>query len=72
MFKLRALRLELDWTLLKVASLTGISPGDISEIERGYRKVYPGWRRRLADAYGVKESDLFDPETGALLEAEAA
>jgi len=40
--------------------LTGIASPDISAMERGTRYPHPGWRRRLAAAFKVAESELFD------------
>jgi transcriptional regulator with XRE-family HTH domain len=44
---------------LKLSYLTGIAPGDISRIENGWIKPYPGWRKRLAEALGVTQDQLF-------------
>jgi len=44
---------------LKLAFLTGISPGDISRIECGWIRPYPSWRKRLAEALGTTETELF-------------
>ena len=47
---------------LKLAFLTGISPGDISRIENGWILPYPSWRKRLAEALDTTESELFPGE----------
>ena len=39
--------------------MTDIYPNDISQIERGERKAFPGWRKRLAKALEVPEEELF-------------
>jgi hypothetical protein len=39
--------------------LTGIAGPDISAIERGTRYPHPGWRRRIAAAFRLPESELF-------------
>jgi transcriptional regulator with XRE-family HTH domain len=56
---LRKFRKQKRLSQLKLAFLTGIAPGDISRIENGWLKPYPGWRRRFADALGVTENQLF-------------
>jgi hypothetical protein len=47
-----------------VSMLTGIASPDISAIERGTRYAHPGWRRRLAAAFKVPETELFDEVPG--------
>ena len=39
--------------------LTGIDPGALSKIERCIWPCGPGWRRKLAEAFGMNESELF-------------
>ena len=48
---------------LSLAKLTNIAPGDISRIENGWIHPYPGWRKRLAEALGVSERELFPENT---------
>jgi transcriptional regulator with XRE-family HTH domain len=57
--RLREERRRRGWSLTRVTALTGISTCDVSLIERGLRPAYPGWRRRLAEAYGLPEAELF-------------
>jgi transcriptional regulator with XRE-family HTH domain len=45
--------------MTRVAGLTGIAASDLSQIERGARPAFPGWRRRLAHAFGMPEEALF-------------
>jgi transcriptional regulator with XRE-family HTH domain len=56
---LREERLRRGWTQVKVCTLTGIAPSDLSLIERGLRPAFPGWRRRIAEAFGVPPEQLF-------------
>ncbi|MBI3932401.1 MAG: helix-turn-helix transcriptional regulator [Acidobacteria bacterium] len=60
--RLRAERLRRGWSMTRVAGLTGISPSDLSQLERGLRPAFPGWRRRLSDVFGVSEGELFARE----------
>jgi len=46
---------------LRLAFLTGIQPPEISRIETGRIKPYPGWRRRIARALKTTEAELFPP-----------
>ncbi|MFN2444082.1 MAG: helix-turn-helix domain-containing protein [Vicinamibacterales bacterium] len=56
---LRAERKRRGWSLTRLSGLTLISASDLSQIERGQRHVYPGWRHRIAEAFGLPESHLF-------------
>jgi transcriptional regulator with XRE-family HTH domain len=56
---LKKIRHDKKLSQLKLAFLTGIGPSEISRIENGWIKPYPGWRKRLADALGVTEHQLF-------------
>jgi transcriptional regulator with XRE-family HTH domain len=58
---LRRERQRRGWSLLIVSAKTGITSGDLSLIERGKREAFPGWRRRIATAFGQPESVLFAP-----------
>lgn len=58
--KLRKIRQERGWSLVKLCQKTGIDPGNLSRIERGYIYPYPGWRRRLAEALETPEKILFE------------
>ena len=58
--RLREHRLERGWSLVQVCVLTGISPADPSLVERGLRPCFPGWGRRLAEAYDVPVEELLD------------
>jgi len=59
---LKKVRNEKGLSQLKLALMTGIAPGDISRIENDWLRPYPGWRKRLARALGVPESELFPDE----------
>lgn len=45
-----------------LAKLSNISQTDISRIENGGIKVYPGWRLRLAKALDIPAAELFPKE----------
>ena len=59
MDNLKKIRTEQGLSQLSLAKLTDIAPSDISRIENGWLKPYPGWCKRLADALEVKENELF-------------
>ena len=61
--KLREIRKGKGLSQLRLSFMTDISPWDISRIENGWIKPYPGWRRRLSRALGTPESELF-PSNG--------
>lgn len=56
---LRAERRKRGWSLTYVSGLTGIAHADLSMLERGLRPAFPGWRRRLARAFGLPAEELF-------------
>ncbi len=62
MNNLKEIRTRKGLSQLSLAKLTDIAPADISRIENGWLKPYSGWRKRLADALGVSEAELF-PES---------
>ncbi|MDP1568954.1 MAG: helix-turn-helix transcriptional regulator [Vicinamibacterales bacterium] len=66
MLKLRTERLRRGWSQTQVTLRTGITPADLSMIERGLRPAYPGWRRRLSEAFALPEDYLFAEDTDAL------
>lgn len=60
---LREIRTKRGLSQLKLAKLTNIAPSDISRIENGWVRPYAGWKKRLARALRVPQSELF-PEGG--------
>jgi len=62
MNKLKEVRNKMGFSQLRLAMLTGIAPGDISRIENGWLRPYPGWRKRLSRALGTTETELFPDE----------
>jgi transcriptional regulator with XRE-family HTH domain len=68
--RLREERLRRGWTQTRLSALTGIASPDLSAIERGRRPVFAGWRRRLAEVFGVPEVALFG-ESGTEAERRA-
>ena len=57
--KLREERQRRGWSLVDVTMKTGIASADVSLMERGLKPAYPGWRRRLSQAFGLPEAELF-------------
>jgi predicted transcriptional regulator len=60
---LKEIRKEKGVSQVKLSRLTLIAPSDISRIENGWLRPYPGWRKRLADALGESEEVVF-PKNG--------
>ncbi|MCL6612472.1 MAG: helix-turn-helix domain-containing protein [Peptococcaceae bacterium] len=56
---LKKTRVKKGFSLLKLYQATGIDPANLSRLERGLVPAYPGWRKRIAEALGVPESELF-------------
>lgn len=46
-------------SLVDVCRMTGIAPGDLSNVERGRQTAFPSWRQRIAEAFGLPEETLF-------------
>ena len=59
---LKEVRKQLGFSQLTLAKLTNIAPTEISRIENGWLRPFPGWRKRLAKALGVTEKELFPEE----------
>lgn len=53
----------------RLAAMTGIAPQDISALENGWKRPYPGWKKRIARALGVDGDALFEEVDDASLEA---
>jgi transcriptional regulator with XRE-family HTH domain len=56
---LRVERQRRGWSQTRLSALTGISSPDLSAIENGHRPVYPSWRRRLEQVFGMPAEQLF-------------
>ena len=59
--RLRTFRERAALTQRELAELAGITPVQISRIERGEAEPYPGTVRKLATALGVAPSELMGP-----------
>lgn len=59
MLTMRRERIRRRWSLTKLTVLTGIDTAALSRIERGVWPCGPGWRRRIAKAFGMPEDVLF-------------
>jgi transcriptional regulator with XRE-family HTH domain len=56
--RLREERLRQKLSLHRLSMITGIAAPDLSNLERGLRPLYPGWRRRIARALKIKVENL--------------
>ncbi|MDI7245863.1 MAG: helix-turn-helix transcriptional regulator [Bacillota bacterium] len=59
MLALRRERLNRGWSLTQLTVMTGIDTAALSRIERQVWPCGPGWRRRIAEAFGMPEELLF-------------
>lgn len=57
MLQLRVERQRRGLSQTKLSGMTGIASTDISAIENGWKRPFPGWRKRIAKALGVPESE---------------
>lgn len=64
MFRLTRERQKKGWSKCELSRRTGIFAPDLVNIENGKRHVYPGWRKKIAEAMGLPEEYLFQ-EVGA-------
>jgi transcriptional regulator with XRE-family HTH domain len=62
--QIRRERQQKAWTLAEVSKRTGISIPDLSRIELGEVRVYPGWSRRLVRLFRMSADTLFAPIEG--------
>lgn len=70
--RLRELRKARGLTLQKVADMTGIAFTNIGKMETGERDLKSWHMEKFAEAYGVCQADLFNPEAGGLTPEERA
>ena len=56
--KIRNLREERGWFQRDLAMRTGIHAPTISQIENGIVKLWPGYAKRVAKAFGVSVEEL--------------
>lgn len=57
MIRLREERLRRGLSQTKLSIMTGIASTDISAIENGWKKPFPGWKKRIAGALEVEDSE---------------
>lgn len=60
--RLKELRQARGLSLTQLAFKAQIHPSNLSKLEAGFLPLYPNWKRRLAQALGVKEEELEDGE----------
>ena len=58
--RVKVLLAERDLLLRDAAEQLGVKPGVLSKIVSGSICAWPSLRTRMADFFGVPESDLFD------------
>lgn len=63
--RLREWRERNGWKLEEGAGLLGVSPSQLSRLERGQRGIRPHDRVRYARLFGAKVADIFPPEAVA-------
>jgi len=62
MNNLKKIRVELGFSQFDLAKLANITPSDISRIENDKIFPYPGWRKKLSEALGKTEIEVFPNE----------
>ncbi len=61
MLKMKAVRLDRGWSQVDLAYHARMQPSEVSRIERGNARPYPGQAVRLAEALGLSETELLEP-----------
>ena len=59
LLKLRKVRQGREWSLTDVTVKTGIPEPTLSALENGKLHPYPGYKRRIANAFKMPEDELF-------------
>jgi transcriptional regulator with XRE-family HTH domain len=65
---IREMRQAAGLTLVEMSQLTGLSPGFISDIERGARRMNPMNAANIADALHIARAELVQPVLERLLD----
>src|SRR4051812_26930058 len=58
---IREWRLHLDKTQVDLAKKIGVTKGEISRLENGFRRMTVEWMTKIADALGISTNDLLSP-----------
>lgn len=61
--RLKALRLERKWTQADLASMLGVSPSHISEMEQGKKNPSRPLLAQMATIFHVPIADMYEVET---------
>ena len=62
--RIRELRKARGWTLRTLGDRVGLSVQQISNLERGNRRLNDQWMQRIAEAFSVRPQDLFEGSFG--------
>ena len=67
----RPVRKSMGMSGLELSRRVKMAPSTLSLVERGMLPAYPNWRRRISEALGLSEEELFpeirEDETGQLI-----
>ena len=55
---------EKGWTRNRLSVEAGISSSEIYTALAGQRPMFPGYRKKISDALGIPEEELFSEERG--------
>lgn len=58
--KLREVIAEKGITTNKLARMTNIASQDLYNAYSGKKRIYPNWKKRIAEALDVPEEELFE------------
>ena len=69
MLRISVERERRGWSKTRLGIRADVNPVSIGQVELGRVPAWPAWRKRISQALGVPESELFD-SNGRPLEAE--
>ena len=62
--KLKSIIKEKGITTNKLASMSNIASQDLYSAFHGKKRIYPNWKKRIAEALGMPEAEIFEEEGG--------
>ena len=60
--KLKAALKEKGISVYRLSQLSRIASPDLYNVLSGKRPMYPNWKKRISEAVGIPEEDLFEEE----------
>ena len=58
--RIETLLKEQGLTRMQLAMKAGINPSDLYQALNGNKPMFPSWRKKISEALGVPEAELFE------------